>query len=201
MRKNFIRCRFLVATSLMSMCVGVCGADIYRAELPDGTLSFASQKLSSSYDLYLSGDRVAERLPAVSTANATLQPLIHRYAHKHAIDADLVKAVIDVESHYQQRALSLKGAVGLMQLMPATAHRYGVTDRNNPEQNIDAGVHYLKDLLTMHNGNEVLALASYNAGEGAVAKNHRRIPPYRETMLYVAAVLARADAARHPTIP
>ena len=192
---------FLAVTPLISICASVSGADIYRADLPDGSVLFASQKLSSSYSLHLTGERKPDKSATASTAPATLQRLIHHYARKHAIDTDLVSAVIDVESHYQSKALSPKGAFGLMQLMPATAHRYGVIDRNSAEQNIDAGVHYLKDLLTMHNGNEALALASYNAGEGAVAKNHRRIPPYRETMLYVAAVLARVNTARHSTPP
>ena len=195
------RWRFLVAVPAICVCASVSGADIYRAELPNGTVRFASQKLSASYFLYLQSERGADTSYSAITVPAALQPLIHHYAHKHAIDTDLVRAVIDVESHYQSRALSPKGAYGLMQLMPNTARRYGVTDRTSSEQNIDAGVHYLKDLLVMHNGNEALALASYNAGEGAVAKHHRRIPPYRETMLYVAAVLARADASRHPISP
>jgi soluble lytic murein transglycosylase-like protein len=84
-----------------------------------------------------------------------------------------------------------------MQLMPATAARYGVTDPGDPAQNIDAGVRHLKDLLNVqHQGNVALALAAYNAGQGAVARHGGRIPPYRETMLYVPAVLAAA--ARGP---
>ena len=122
--------------------------------------------------------------------------MIAQYAHQHAVDLTLVRALVDVESRFQSTALSPKGAYGPMQLMPATARRYHVTNRSDLAQNIEAGIHYLKDLLVLHHGNEALALASYNAGEGAVKRHGQRIPPYRETMLYVAAVLARAQAAR-----
>jgi soluble lytic murein transglycosylase-like protein len=99
--------------------------------------------------------------------------------------------VVDVESNSNPRAVSSKGAVGAMQLMPSTAAMYGVTDSTDPAQNIEAGILHLKYLLSLHQGNVALALAAYNAGEGAVSKYSNNIPPYRETMLYVSAVLAR----------
>lgn len=104
---------------------------------------------------------------------------------KHEVPVWLISAVIHAESFYNPHAVSHAGAVGLMQLMPATAKRYGVYDRQNPQQNIDGGVRYLKDLLEMFDGNVNLALAAYNAGENAVKKYGYRIPPYKETQHYV----------------
>ena len=96
-----------------------------------------------------------------------------------------MKAVIQVESAFQERARSRKGAMGLMQLMPATAARFGVLDAFNPAENIRAGVGYLKQLLNRYGNNEELALAAYNAGPLAVDQHGTQIPPYRETQDYV----------------
>jgi soluble lytic murein transglycosylase-like protein len=101
----------------------------------------------------------------------------------------LVRAVIVVESGFNPRAVSKKGAVGLMQLQPATARRYGVKDIYDPDQNIRAGAHYLSDLLTRFNSNLELALAAYNAGEEAVERYGRHVPPYAETRSYVPNVM------------
>ena len=116
-------------------------------------------------------------------------PLIAAAAAKYNLDVKLVHAVIQTESAYDEKALSSAGAVGLMQLMPATARRYGVSNRTNAKQNIDGGAHYMKDLLKMFNANIELVLASYNAGEGAVKKYSNTIPPYPETQNYVRKVL------------
>jgi soluble lytic murein transglycosylase-like protein len=98
--------------------------------------------------------------------------------------------VISVESRYNVKAVSKKGASGLMQLMPETAKRYGVADIFDPLQNIRAGAQYLRDLLKMFNNDMRLALAAYNAGENAVVRHGSKIPPYRETTAYVPKVLA-----------
>ncbi|HEX7830665.1 MAG TPA: lytic transglycosylase domain-containing protein [Thermoanaerobaculia bacterium] len=111
-------------------------------------------------------------------------PIIERYAEKYRIDATLVRAVIQVESNFNVRCVSNKGARGLMQLMPATATRFGVTEVHDPEQNIRAGVQYLAYLLRLFGDDLSRALAAYNAGEGAVLK-HGGIPPYAETQTYV----------------
>jgi hypothetical protein len=117
--------------------------------------------------------------------------LIAQVASKHQVDEKLVHAVIQTESAYNAGAISSAGAVGLMQLMPGTARRYGVTDRHDPEQNVDGGTRYLKDLLEMFDSNLDLAVAAYNAGENAVIRHNNSIPPYPETQNYVRQVLAR----------
>lgn len=115
-------------------------------------------------------------------------PLIERTAARFRMDAALLHAVIRAESAYDENAVSHKGAVGLMQLMPATAQRYGVADRRNPSQNVAGGTRYLRDLL-MQFRSVSLALAAYNAGEGAVSRYGNRIPPYAETRGYVNKVI------------
>jgi soluble lytic murein transglycosylase-like protein len=96
-----------------------------------------------------------------------------------------------VESGFNAQARSPKGAIGLMQVMPATAARYGDFDLYSPEQNLDVGTRYLRDLLAMFNGNVQLAVAAYNAGENAVLRSGRRVPAYPETQRYVPMVLER----------
>ena len=121
-------------------------------------------------------------------------PLIQREAARHGIDPELVHAVIRAESGYDTRARSPAGACGLMQLMPATAARFGVADRWDPAQNIRGGVAYLRFLLERFDHDLRLALAAYNAGEGAVEQYGRRIPPYPETQTYVRRVLGYLGA-------
>lgn len=110
--------------------------------------------------------------------------IIERYAEKYRVDPVLVRAVIQVESDFKPGCVSHKNARGLMQLIPATAQRYGVKSVHDPEQNIHGGIRYLRDLLEMFNDDLPRALAAYNAGEGAVQK-HGGIPPYDETTEYV----------------
>jgi membrane-bound lytic murein transglycosylase B len=117
--------------------------------------------------------------------------LIAAAAEAHGVDPILVQALIQVESNYQPRARSNKGAMGLMQLMPATAREYRVRNAYDPAANIAAGVKKLKGLLDTFKDNTALALAAYNAGEGAVAK-FNGIPPYRETQNYVRKILSIA---------
>lgn len=167
----------------------------------DGSPRYASQRLDASYRLFIRGETVRQKSSTAPGAGRRasqrqerqkLTPLIEHFARLHQVKPQLVAAVVAVESGFNTAAVSPAGAVGAMQLMPATAARYGVTDAADPAQNIDAGVRHLKDLLRQHGGNVALALAAYNAGQGAVARNGGRIPPYRETMLYVPAVLSAA---------
>ncbi len=115
-------------------------------------------------------------------------PIIHAVADKHRVDSALVKAIIMAESSYNPTAVSKKGARGLMQLMPNTAQSLGVKDSFNPEENINGGVKYLKQLLNKFEGNLRLAVAAYNAGVKKVRK-YRGIPPFKATRYYVRKVL------------
>ena len=114
---------------------------------------------------------------------------IAEVATRYQVPEALIHAVITIESAYDPNAISRAGAVGLMQLMPATAKRYGVADRRNPSANLSGGTRYLKDLLLRFDSNLELALAGYNAGENAVEKFGNRIPPFDETRNYVRKVL------------
>jgi hypothetical protein len=116
------------------------------------------------------------------------EPLIERHAERHSVRPDLIKAVIDVESAFDPGARSARGAMGLMQLMPATAAELGVADPYDPDENIGGGVTYLRSLLERYGGNEELALAAYNAGPGVVDRYGRQVPPYRETREYLARI-------------
>lgn len=111
-------------------------------------------------------------------------PLIEHYANKYSVDPTLVRAVIQVESNFNPNCVSSKGARGLMQLMPATAKRFGVTNIHDPEQNIHGGVRFLSYLMRLFNEDLPRVLAGYNAGENAVLK-YGGIPPYAETSTYV----------------
>lgn len=126
--------------------------------------------------------------------------IIEQIAGHHGVDADLVKAVIQVESSYNPRAVSPKGASGLMQLMPATALRYGVRQIFDPKENIEGGVKYLRDLIELFKSDLQLVVAAYNAGEGIVQRLNR-IPNYQETQNYVQKVLAlyKGDPDYKPT--
>lgn len=124
-----------------------------------------------------------------ATSKVDLVALIDRLAAHHGVDSQLAHAVVSVESNYDSRAVSPKGAMGLMQLMPATARQYAVDDPFDPAQNLGAGLRHLRVLLDRFGkGKESLALAAYNAGEGAVSR-YRGIPPYRETQDYVRRIL------------
>jgi len=122
--------------------------------------------------------------PAVDMGRDGVEKIVREAADRHRVDPALVRAVIETESNWNPKAWSHKGAGGLMQLIPTTAQRYGAYDVFDPQQNVDAGVKHLKWLLERYNGNLDLALAAYNAGEGAVDRVHG-VPAYRETRDYV----------------
>lgn len=144
--------------------------------------------------LLAAGGAAAAAPEAVATARAQvpgrdgLVDLVTRVSDERGIDARLVHALVTVESGYDPRAVSRKGALGLMQLMPDTVRRLGVRDPFDPEQNVRAGVRELARLIDRYAGDLPRALAAYNAGEGAVAK-YRGIPPYRETRGYVSRIM------------
>ena len=136
-----------------------------------------------------------------SGRNAYYDELIAENARRHGIRSDLVRAVVHVESAYNPYARSRKGALGLMQLMPATIRAYGVSNPFNPVENIRAGVAYLRRLLDRYNNNESLALAAFNAGPSAVDRHGQNVPPYRETLNYVRRIDAIAGAANKAAQP
>ena len=128
------------------------------------------------------------------TLSTTLTPpqllaQIEQSAFNNQIESELIHAVMHVESAYKVHAQSHKGAQGLMQLMPATASRLGVKNSYDPAQNIEGGAKYLRELLTLFNNDVTLAIAAYNAGENAVIRYGNKIPPYKETQVYVPKVL------------
>jgi soluble lytic murein transglycosylase-like protein len=177
-------------------------AQIYAWRDANGTLVLSDRSIDAPTTVYtVSGSpKYVTTRPAedVSEGNR-YEPLIQEHASRQSLRPELVRAVIQVESGFNPRALSPKGAMGLMQLMPATARTLGVNNPWDPAQNIRGGTDYLRQLLDEYEGNEELALAAYNAGSGAVAKYGRRVPPYRETQDYVRKVGAAAGEGPAPS--
>ena len=143
----------------------------------------ASASASSPFAIFSS------ELNPISSGNEDIDHLIETYSEKNGLDSAFVKAVIKQESGFQPKVTSSCGAMGLMQLMPATANSMGVKDAYDPEQNIAGGTKYLKGLLDRFGGDKSLALAAYNAGPNAVAK-YNGIPPYKETQNYVKNIMS-----------
>ena len=185
-------------------------AEIYVSTNADGLQKWSTQAVDASYTkASLLEDQPLQATKSLAVNAAAINPItkrkfsdltrvelhsaIGKSSSKHGVDPGLIEALIAIESGFNTNAISPKGARGLMQLMPATAKRYGMRseqDLHIPSKNIDMGVRHLKDLLKLHEGQVALAIASYNAGQGAVNKHGQRIPAYRETMLYVPAVLS-----------
>jgi len=163
-------------------------AQIYAWKDVNGTLVLSDRKLNDGAMTYAvpeaPGIRATTPL-ADASVREQYEPLIRAQAAKQALRADLVRAVIQVESGYNARARSPKGAMGLMQLMPATAREMGVRNAYDPSENIRGGTAYLRRLIDRYDGNEELALAAYNAGSDAVDRHGRAVPPYQETQDYV----------------
>lgn len=149
----------------------------------------------------VSASSIVESIPLdiPSSCDPKLDWIIFRAGQREGVDPRFIHAVIQQESRYQTSALSHAGAQGLMQLMPATAKRFGCDDVNDPESNINAGTKYLSWLLKRFEGNVELALAGYNAGEGAVDK-YKGIPPYKETQNYVVKIVANYGKTFHPVL-
>jgi len=178
---------------------------ISRVELENGeeALADARTKVDDINKQIAAANQLAPVIPAGltsdlvasntnwSTGNSRIDTLIRYYAAQHGVDPYLIFCLMSQESKFSANATSYKGAMGLMQLMPGTAARYGVTNPYDVAQSIMGGTRYLKDLLKMFNGRVDLALAGYNAGEGAVMKYGYTIPPYSETRNYVKLILQR----------
>jgi soluble lytic murein transglycosylase-like protein len=185
-----------LAAALAVLTPSVASAQIYAWRDASGRLVLSDQPKDASAKTYAvpkaSGFLVTKAAPGGRAA--LYDETIEVEANRNALSPDFVKAVIQAESGFNPRARSRKGAMGLMQLMPETAAEYGVLNPYNPNDNIRAGVAYLRSLIDRYNDDETLALAAYNAGPGAVAR-YDGVPPYRETRAYVARVKSHAEHA------
>lgn len=172
------------AAAQISMVTNLDGRRLFVNTEPNNMAKLTTAKPPAT--IYLSGEIsfLGKDRPAMSIDRDGVEKLVREAAERHHVDPALVRAVIQTESNWNPGAMSRKGAVGLMQLIPTTAQRFGASDAFNPKQNVDAGVRYLRVLLERYNGNLDLALAAYNAGEGAVDRANG-IPSYRETRNYV----------------
>jgi soluble lytic murein transglycosylase-like protein len=177
-------------------------ADLYGYVDEQGRAHFSTVPLGDRYQLFKrtikDTKQSTQSEPVTANVDVPKIPgkIIKRYkkevakaAKKYALDPALIHAVISAESQYDAQAISERGAVGLMQLMPDTAERYKVANALDPQQNIGGGSRYLRDLLRLFNGDLELAIAAYNAGENAVLRHGRKIPPYPQTVRYVPKVL------------
>ncbi len=229
-RRSDLRTLSLAAglAALIAHAAPAC-ADVYSFVAEDGTVRFSNQPDDPRYKLYLRdpseyklretkefgnlrnpGDYRLRAPWGKRTERDVLDnPLLEGKPYQvHVIEAAkntqldpaLIHAVITAESNYNVNAVSQKGAVGLMQLMPDTARRYGLKNREikHPDKNIKAGAQYLADLIRMFDGDLKLALAGYNAGENVVVRYGRKVPPYAETQAYVPRVLRVYDELRLP---
>ena len=199
------RLRTLCGAAFAALALTVAGAasaggDIFRCSSGDGHVEFTNVPGNRSCVLVQRGpkapdspvttlvvDRSARRIAA--SRRALYDPHVLEAARAHSVEPELIHAVISAESGYNPLARSVKGATGLMQLIPETGARYGATNLLDPRQNIDAGTRYLKDLMALFRNDVSLALAAYNAGENAVLR-YGAIPPFAETRSYVPRVMA-----------
>lgn len=194
----------LIRTLLLAAIIAIAwpfqaDAQIYAWRDARGNLVLSDRRLDAGAITYAVPNAPALRATrpaAPGTRREQFEPLVQEHATRHSLRPDLVRAVIQVESGFNPRATSPKGAMGLMQLMPTTARQLGVQHPYDPSENIRGGAAYLRQLLDRYDGDEVLALAAYNAGSGAVDRHGRQVPPYQETADYVRKVGSAADVSR-----
>lgn len=183
-------------------------ADIYAYADPAGIVHYSNVPVETAYELVLEsppeptagGGDASLRVPMalINRRAAAYEHLVLEAAAANDLEPELLRAVISVESAFNPRAVSRTGARGLMQLMPQTARRYGVRDSFDPKQNIHGGARYLRFLVDRFENNLELVVAAYNAGENAVERYGRSIPPYRETRQYVPRVMNLYRAFSEP---
>ena len=191
------RLRSAVLTCLVLALAPVpVSAQIYMWRDGNGTMVLSDRPRDAGARTYPVSSSSSLRVtrPALSRGAAAYDAIIEQHSARQGVRPDLVRAVIQAESAFNPNARSVKGAMGLMQLMPATAAAYGVANAYDPHENVRAGVAYLRSLLRLYSDKEELALAAYNAGPGAVAKYGGVVPPYRETMNYVKRIRGTLNA-------
>ena len=195
-RVSILPAVFLIAVGVL--CMQPVWADVLIATTDAGTVNLSNTQINNDHSVMIL--KPAMQIAVVQEAYPD-KPLFHmadkilydrmvnRIARTYGVESALLHAVISVESRYSPKAVSKAGAIGLMQLMPETAKRYGVVDPLDPLQNLRGGARYLRYLLKKYNNDRNLALAAYNAGEASVAKYGNQIPPYPETTNYVPRVM------------
>ena len=184
MKRTTAAVRVILCLAGAVACIPSAYADIYQYIDSKGTVTLTNVPNDPRYH------RIITEMPRPRAfiSKRDLEPVIARHSRRHRLHPALVRAVIKAESDFDPMAISRAGAVGLMQLMPQTAALMDVQDVYNPDQNIEGGTKYLRQLLDRFHGNLPLALAAYNAGESAVER-YRSLPPFEETRLYVKKVL------------
>ena len=191
-----------VISIMPAFAAGVAYADIYSYIDEDGSTHFSNIPNDPRFKFLLKTPQTEPLRTTLVinsyTANQKLySSMVDEAAKSNQMESALLHAVISAESGYNAQAKSPKGAMGLMQLMPATAKQYGISNPYDPAQNIQAGTLYLRDLMQLFNNDLHLTLAAYNAGQNAVIRNGNQIPPYPETIKYVPKVLKFYDALRN----
>jgi soluble lytic murein transglycosylase-like protein len=164
--------------------------DKYRLQMAGGMVEIAAEDVVA-----IEPEDSFTPLPAKAIVKPPYRELVEAAAARYKVDADLITSVIAVESNFDPKALSRKNARGLMQLLPETAARLGVQDIYDPQENIDAGTRYLRELLEKYNNDLTLALAAYNAGPDRV-EQYGRVPPFTETLSYVRRVKRSYDKSK-----
>lgn len=191
-----IRLLIMLPLVLVAVLISVpVEAAVYKYEGPDGVIHYTNHPIRTrGYNLLWRSAAFESHTSTIDVASfrrnrKRYTSLITKAAERYKLRPELLHAVVRVESLYDPNAKSKAGAVGLMQLMPETAKRYGVGNRRDPEANVNGGAQYLRDLLERYQYDVRLALAAYNAGESAVSRYGETVPPYPETQNYVRKVL------------
>ncbi len=183
----YFRSFFILSLLLLPAAVR---ADIYRYIDGDGVVHFSNTQPDGKFELYLreAPRPPAQRVPSSRPGEEWISTYVDRYCRANHLPPALVHAIIKAESNGQRKAVSPKGARGIMQLMPFTSKRLNVSDPFDPIENIEGGIKYIKELLAEFEGNLAYVIAAYNAGPAAV-KKYGGVPPYQETRQYVRRVL------------